>query len=228
MRQLNITMHFFYHYYFLFFFIYGFFIFRSKIKLNVISLNLTSSQVPLSRNRLILRGSVPIRGRATPRIFIHIVTVDLCQVLPPSSRPHWHLLLGWFIPGQFLHNQFLLFVLMCLVIIDPAQKGGAQLRLHLARLVCCNVPIGSTVCSQPCRDHLLPTSSIVGWEHQSVLPVDLHICGLVFPCSEHLGGSRMCLLFYCWLHHRVESISGCYNIDGEEMLCHWCIESLHY
>ena len=47
MRQLNIIMH----------FLYFLFILRSKIQFNVICLNHTSSQVPLSRKRLILGGS---------------------------------------------------------------------------------------------------------------------------------------------------------------------------
>ena len=37
---------------------------------------------------------VSVPGRAQPQLFIHTVTVYLGQVLPPSSRPHWHLLLG--------------------------------------------------------------------------------------------------------------------------------------
>ena len=45
---------------------------------------------------------VPIPGRVTAQIFIRSVTVDLRQVLTPSSRPHWHLLFGRNTPSVFL------------------------------------------------------------------------------------------------------------------------------
>ena len=51
--------------------IFVFFILRSKIELHVISLNHTSSQVPLPRKRLILRGSCP-RSRQGHESDIHL------------------------------------------------------------------------------------------------------------------------------------------------------------
>ena len=56
MKKLNYTVFLVFFYFLLYF---RFFILRSKTKLNLISVNHTSSQVNLTRKRLILRGSYP-------------------------------------------------------------------------------------------------------------------------------------------------------------------------
>ena len=149
MRQLYIIMHFFViHIIFLYFCI-----FFVCLRLNLLVLFLSITLVvrcPCQERDWSPGDHVSTPDMSTPQIFIHTVTVDISQLLPPRSRPYWHLL-----PGRFTTSIFL-FLLMCVEIIDPAQQGDAQLRHHLGRIVCCNVPNGSTVCSQPCRDNHCP------------------------------------------------------------------------
>ena len=129
----------------LYFFVFFSYIFRSKIKLNIISLSHTSNQVPQSKRRLIIKESCPRSRRGHTQICILTVTVNLSQVLPPSSE----------------------FAVLCLCIV----------------LVCCDVPIGSTV-SPPPPSMQGPPLPILGWEHQLVLPVDQHIWGLYSHCAS--------------------------------------------
>ena len=74
--------------------------------------------MPQPRNRLILRGSVPILGWVTPQIFIHTVTV----VSGSPTRPQTSLTS----PAGMVYTFSFSFVLVCLVIIDQGD-GDAQL-----------------------------------------------------------------------------------------------------
>ena len=68
-----------------------------EIKLNIISFNHKLVRYPRLERDWSSGDHVPIPGWVTPQIFIHTVTVVLGS--PPSSKHHWHLLLGWFTPS---------------------------------------------------------------------------------------------------------------------------------
>ena len=143
---------------------------------------------------------VPFPGRVTPQIFIH--SHSYCRFISGASTQQ-QTSLADITRWVGLHLQFFIFVLMYLFINDPAQRGDAQLRHHLARLVCCNVPNDSTICSQPCRNHHCPywARTSVGLSSQcasrrflNVFTVLLLISsqGIAFQVVVILMGNKCC------------------------------------
>ena len=149
MKKLNIILYFF-----------TFFFYTWRLN-SILFLSITQLVRCLSPERDWSSGDhVHVLSWVTPQIFIPTVTV---VVFPPSSKHHWHLLLGWFTPSVFP---------LCLVIIDPVPQGDAQISHPLCQVsavpellcgvvgwlcvVCSYVTNDVTVCSQPCNDHHCP------------------------------------------------------------------------
>ena len=188
MKRLNIILHFFneilliFNFFFFWSILFLFCILRSKINLNIISLSHTSSQVP-SLAGVWSGDYVPSRQGHTSDI--HSYSYRRFKSGAPTQQQT-----SLTSPaGPFYTISFIFFVWMCLVIIDPVQQEDVQLSHHICilELLCC-VLVGCIVfvycltllwctywfdCLPPTMKG--PTLSILGWEHQLVLPVDLHI-----------------------------------------------------
>ena len=175
--------------------------------------------MPQPRKRLILRGSSP-HSRLGHTSDIH------------SQSYSWFGMVCT--PAGMVYTFSFSFVLVCLVIMDPVRQGDAQLSHPLSQVSA--VPV--TVWCSGLAILSVVIYLIVWWFaliHARTTTVhtmlETSICVTSWPAllvdyrpSVHLGGSWMCLLSYCWQHHRVEL---CCNVDGGKILCHWCIESLY-
>ena len=128
------------------------------------------------------------------------------------------------------------FVLMCLRIIFPVRQGDAQMSVLYMRWVCFTPLSGLcfTWVAVSCSEstilcvvmHLIvqwlfalnhaagPPLSILGWEHQSMLPVNLHIRVIAFPVC--ISAVLDCV--YCPTVDYIIGwgIPGCCNDDGEK------------
>ena len=149
---------------------------------------------------------VPIPGRVTPQIFIHIVTV---VSFSPTQKQ-----ISLTSPAGMVYTFSFSFVLVCLVIIDIVEQGDAQLSHPLCQVSAVHVTVwysGLAMLSA------VVTYLMVWWfafNHagttivhtrlrSSICVTSLATNLLDYLPSVHLVGSWMCLLSDCWLHHRV-------------------------
>ena len=135
------------------------------------------------RKRLIFRGSCPNSRLGTPHIFIHTVTV-----VSGSPTQQQISLTSAGMDYTFSFSS----VLVCLVIIDPVQRGDAHLSYPLCQVSavpvtvwCCGLAILCVVmylvvCLYA-LNHAGTTTVHIRMGTSSMLPVNLHIWGVVFP-----------------------------------------------
>ena len=128
---------------------------------------------------------VPIPGWVAPQIFIHKL-----QYMSGSPTQQQTSLTS---PAGIVYTFRFSFVLLCLEIIDPVHQGDAQLSHPLCQVSAVPVTVWCSGLAILCvvmylivwrfaLNHArVTTVHILGWEHQSGLPVDLHIWWIAFP-----------------------------------------------
>ena len=182
------------------------FILLLEIKLNILSLNHKLVRCPSLERDWSSEDHVPIPGWVTPQIFIHTVTV--VSGSPTQQQTSLTPSAGMVYTFSFS------FVLVCFVIIDPVQQGDAQLSHPICQVSAVPVIVSCSVLAILCWVmYLMVWRFALNHEGTTTVHTRLGTSICVTCCSEHLvdcllsvhlGGSWMCLLSYCWLHHMGE------------------------